>query len=172
MGVWNCEAGSMVRIETCCCCSVKTGSIVLGALLLVGSLMSIGNSASDILKGGNQVDFGEDLGLSNSQNQRLNTIMFYSFLVDVVLSFISIIISSLLIFGVNKEDPKLIKPMVVFLPLDSAVRLLFVCLLSITLGLLHPASLALNFLMFFGMTRGSTVIRDSLESKTRCDTPM
>ena len=148
---WNCQPGNMVRIDRCCCCSVKTGSIVLGALLLVGSVMNIGNSVSDILKGGNEVDWREDLGFSIGQNRKFNNIMFYFSLVGVVLSFITIIISSLLIYGVSKENPKLIKPMVVFLPLDSAIRLLFICFLSINIGLLHPLSLFVNFLMFFGM---------------------
>ena len=82
---------------------------MLGALLLVGSVMNIGNSVSDILKGGNEVDWREDLGFSIGQNRKFNNIMFYFSLVGVVLSFITIIISSLLIYGVSKENPKLMK---------------------------------------------------------------
>merc|ERR1712002_1334479 len=137
MGVSNCQPVTMVVMERCCCCTVKTGSIVLGALLLVGSVMTIGRSANDILSGDSQLDERElyDYGLSHNQVQRFKTIFF----------------SSCLIYGVNKENPKLIKPMVVFLPLDSAIRLIFVCLICINFGLLSPASLAINFVMFFVM---------------------
>merc|ERR1711887_221832 len=151
--VSNCQPVTIVVMERCCCCTVKTGSIVLGALMLVGSVMTIGRSANDILSGDSQVDERElyDYGMSSIHVQRFKTIFYYLSLTNVVLSFITIIISSLLIYGVNKENPKLIKPMVVFLPLDSAIRLIFVCLICINFGLLSPASLAVNFVWFFVM---------------------
>jgi len=140
----------MVRFERCCCCTVKTGSIVLGALMLVGSVLSIGDSAKDILNGGSKLDLS-DFDLTYYQQHRLNTLSYYLSLANVALNSICIIISSLLIYGVNKENPKLVKPMVIFLPLDSAVRLIFIILICTTLGLLHPASLALNFLVLLSM---------------------
>merc|ERR1711970_1712030 len=106
MGVSNWQPLTMVRFERCYCCTVKTGSIVLGALMLVGSVLSIGDSAKEILNGGSKFDFS-DFDLSYYQQHRLNTLSYYLSLANVVLSCISIIISGLLIYGVNKENPKL-----------------------------------------------------------------
>ena len=52
---------------------MKTGSIVLGALMLVGSVLSIGDSAKDILNGGSKLDFS-DFDLTYYQQHRLNTL--------------------------------------------------------------------------------------------------
>ena len=143
----------MAVMERCCCCTVKTGSIVLGALMLIGSILAVGRDAKDIMAGGSSIsnsDFG-DLGMTRDQIETFQTTSKYLTFADLLLSLIYILMSGLLIYGVNKGNAKLVKPILVFVPIDFVIRFIFVSIHCINLGLFHPLSILLNLVICLSM---------------------
>ena len=147
----------MAVMEKCCCCSVKTGSLVLGSLMLIGSILAVGRDAKDVMAGSPDISYSDlelvvdQLGMSVEQMQTFVSTSHYTTIADLFLSLAMIIFSSLLLYGVNKGVAKYVKPILVFLPVDFVVRFIFVCIHSINLGFFHPLSIALNIVCCIGM---------------------
>eukprot|EP00091_Calanus_sinicus_P016529 TRINITY_DN35945_c0_g1_i1.p1 TRINITY_DN35945_c0_g1~~TRINITY_DN35945_c0_g1_i1.p1 ORF type:complete len:118 (+),score=29.16 TRINITY_DN35945_c0_g1_i1:349-702(+) len=112
----------MAVMERCCCCSVKTGSLVLGALMLIGSILAVGRDVKDVMEGSPDISSGDlslvvdQLGMSVEQIQTFISTSYYTTIADLFLSLAMIIFSGLLLYGVNKGIAKCVKPILVFLP--------------------------------------------------------
>eukprot|EP00092_Neocalanus_flemingeri_P023960 GFUD01025991.1.p1 GENE.GFUD01025991.1~~GFUD01025991.1.p1 ORF type:complete len:182 (+),score=29.62 GFUD01025991.1:71-616(+) len=149
----------MAVMERCCCCRVKTGSLILGALFLIGSILSIGRDVKEIKETDEfrnedlQLVF-EDLqmdSVSVDQMQSFLTTAYYIAIADLILSIIMVIASGLLIYGVQKGIARFVVPILVLIPIDFLIRFSFVCVHSLNLGFLHPLSIALNLVCCLGM---------------------
>jgi len=79
------------HIANCCCCSVRTGSLVLGVLLIIGSIAGI------IICGIAGIISG-----------------FTFFLLGVIGCSVTLVISILLVVGVHKDNSKLVRPCVYY----------------------------------------------------------
>merc|ERR1712179_16284 len=145
----------MPVLENCCCCTVKTGSVVLAALMLIGSVISVGSDAKDIMAGPPAYRdaslISSEFGISHDQAHTFLQTAYYTTIANLFLSIICIVISSILIYGVNKENAAHVKPMLVFIPLDFVVRFVFVCIHSINMGFLHPVTMFLNVAICISM---------------------
>jgi len=78
------------HIANCCCCSVRTGSLVLGVLWIIGSIIGI---ISDLTK--------------DQVNDYYLGVIGYS---------VTLVISILLVVGVHKDSSKLVRPCVYYYP--------------------------------------------------------
>lgn len=150
----------MAVMEKCCCCSVRTGSLVFGGLILIGSILAVGRDAKEIMEGSPNLSYEDRQlvvdqlqieGMTADQLQTFLTTAHYTTIADLFLSIGMIVVSGLLIYGVNKGIARFVKPILVFIPIDFVIRFIFVCVHSINLGFLHPLSITLNFICCIGM---------------------
>eukprot|EP00092_Neocalanus_flemingeri_P072755 GFUD01089623.1.p1 GENE.GFUD01089623.1~~GFUD01089623.1.p1 ORF type:complete len:183 (-),score=21.01 GFUD01089623.1:70-618(-) len=150
----------MAVMERCCCCRVKTGSLILGALFLIGSILAIGRDVKEIKE--NEHISNEDLQqvlehlemdsvVTVDQMQSFLATQHYITIADLILSIVMIVVSGLLIYGVQKGIARFVVPILVLIPIDFLIRFSFVCVHSLNLGFLHPLSIALNLVCCLGM---------------------
>lgn len=146
-----------MRIAKCCCCPVRTGTLVLGSLYLFASVISAINGIKDVIFGPSENDASllmDELGLTWTQVQNYFEASSYIDKVTMVLSVGFIICSSLLLAGTRKQEPKFVFPMVVFLPLDILARLGIIITYSAIIGFLHPLTLVINVMFVAGVVAG------------------
>eukprot|EP00092_Neocalanus_flemingeri_P012566 GFUD01013544.1.p1 GENE.GFUD01013544.1~~GFUD01013544.1.p1 ORF type:complete len:183 (+),score=39.02 GFUD01013544.1:193-741(+) len=150
----------MAVMERCCCCSVRTGALIFGALALIGSILAIGRDIKDIMKTEDEYMSNEDLqsvitgleiDMTVTQMRTFLTTAEFTNIADLLLSIAMVIVSGLLIFGVHKGIAKFVLPILFLIPIDFLIRFIFVCVHSINLGFLHPMSLTLNLACSIGM---------------------
>eukprot|EP00092_Neocalanus_flemingeri_P001487 GFUD01001586.1.p1 GENE.GFUD01001586.1~~GFUD01001586.1.p1 ORF type:complete len:182 (-),score=27.06 GFUD01001586.1:177-722(-) len=142
----------MAVMERCCCCRVKTGSLILGALFLIGSILAIGRDVKDIKE--NEDISNEDLqqvlnhlqmdSITVDQMQSFLATQHYITIADLILCIVTIVVSGLLIYGVQKGIARLLVPILVLIPMDFLVRFIFVCFHSFNLGFFHTMSITMN----------------------------
>ena len=138
----------MAVLETCCCCSVKTGSLVFGVFMLIGSIWTVVRDVKDIMAGvmsdKDQEDALQELNLTREQMNTFILMSYWITVANLLLSLATLIFSSLLLYGVIKGIAKFVKPILVFIPIDLVAGVIFVCIYSINVGFLHPLSTMLN----------------------------
>ena len=115
----------MALMKRCCCCSVKKGSLVMGIISIIGAILTIAK------------EFWFFTLLNSS--------------VNIVLSLINIVISSLLIHGVRSEIPKLLTPILVFIPIEFVIRWIIAYRLGMVLGFYHEFVVGIYVATSFGM---------------------
>ena len=135
----------MALIKKCCCCSLKTGILVLGALLLIGSILAMGRDIKDVYEGPSYSQSGRNLDNFFAQD------LYYMSIGDLVLSIAMIIFSSLLLYGANKGIARYVKPILVMIPIDFIVRVSLLVLTSQYAYFAYPLSFAMNMTCVIGM---------------------
>ena len=155
----------MAVMENCCCCRVRTACLIFGSLYLIGAIFTIGSDGSSIVtemrKTPEEQNHEYDdllaayqyVGIESTREQIVNflNIDFYVTFVDLFLSMCMVIIASLLIFGVHKAKSRFLVPSLVFFPLDTLVRIIFVAVHVENLGFLHPLAITINVICICGI---------------------
>ena len=82
--------------------------------------------------------------ITGEQMANFFTIDFYITIVSLALDFISVVVASLGLHGVNKTKAKFLTPSLVFFPLDGLVRIIFVAIQASSLGFMHPLTITMH----------------------------
>ena len=135
-----------------CCCSLKTGSIIIGVIFLIfglfrASCASVGLSGDDFLedatgffvitdldvymddKGGpkwftDAIEWFKDAKAKVTKDEATALLV-----VDFIFGIFEIIAASSLLFGVCNLNPSFVLPILILIPVDQAVR--YICLIVI-----------------------------------------
>lgn len=127
----------MITFKRCCCCSLRAGCLtiaivsiifdLLNIVILVGGLVVESESLDTIANAGlEKVSFEQnDPWFSEpvEESERLTNIQLGLEGIDILISVISVVTSSLLIFGICQSRYKFIFPTLVWMPLDFAIYL-------------------------------------------------
>ena len=124
--------------------TVKTGSIVIGVLMLVVSVYIIVTEAKFIQC--DKCDVIGPYGMGHLHMENFQDFYNYRSISKVVVCIFSILYFSLLIY-----TKFLVIPMLLFIPLDFVTRLIFIIIHIMMLGFLHPLALEKNIIMFISM---------------------
>merc|ERR1711936_1307714 len=155
----------MVVMENCCCCRVRTACLIFGSLYLAGAILSFGDDLSNIVKETvkssndknkeieEQIEALQFIGITISKEKLINFfhIDYHITLVNILLSACMIVVASLLIYGVHKAKSKFLVPSLIFFPLDTIVRIIFVIVHVYNLGFLHPIAITINIIFLCGI---------------------
>merc|ERR1711936_386134 len=150
---------TMAVLEDCCCCKVRTGSLILAVLTIIGSISLIGRGGRAIVvfAGASPEDIdtlvqseyseSSDYALRSSEDEiRLSIrLLFYFSIANFLLGILALIAASCLIHGVRNENPSLMVPALVVWPLDMFVTFIFVLIFAICLGLSTDLGFGLSF---------------------------
>ena len=155
----------MAVMENCCCCRVRTACLIFGSLFLVCNLWSIGDDISTIITNTKETsqqqetEYNEtlqafnDVGLKTTREQIVNflNIDYYITFANIVLSVFVAVFSGLMIYGVDKAKSRFLVPCLIFYPIDTLVRIIFLVVHVENLGFLHPLSIILNVTCLVGI---------------------
>eukprot|EP00091_Calanus_sinicus_P023738 TRINITY_DN8188_c0_g1_i1.p1 TRINITY_DN8188_c0_g1~~TRINITY_DN8188_c0_g1_i1.p1 ORF type:complete len:220 (-),score=75.87 TRINITY_DN8188_c0_g1_i1:179-751(-) len=148
----------MAVMENCCCCRVRTACLIFGSLYLVCSLWAIGDDISSIITNNRKTSEEQeseyndlhqafnDIGLTTTREQIVNfiNIDFYITFGNLFLSVFVAAFSALMLYGVHKAKSRFLVPSLIFYPIDTVVRVIFLVVHVANLGFLHPLSILLN----------------------------
>lgn len=123
---------TMIILEKCCCCSVRSGCLVCGVLYLLGGLYTL-------------VD-----AITNAVQQSEIEALYYINYINLFLSIFIVIFSGLMLYGVHKGEPNYLVPSIIFFPIDTLARLAFIPILGFTIGFLHPLCIILSITYLVG----------------------
>ncbi|XP_045610138.2 uncharacterized protein [Procambarus clarkii] len=121
--------------RSCCCFKLRTGSLILGFLALIGAVIN-GLSSISVLTGGSleqlvkQKCTDESLDVNTECEETLGNIMYPCMITSIVLCVIQALNSSLLIYGIYKNKTRLLIPFMI------TVLILIVCIILIALALI------------------------------------
>merc|ERR1711892_1337517 len=161
----------MAIMENCCCCRVRTACLVFGSLYLVGALWWIGDDVSTIvtnLSRTHQEHVTEDtrtiriflrvwafhtVGINSTKEEITNFLNIDSYITyaNLFLSVFVALFSGLMLYGVHKAKSKFLAPSLIFYPIDTLCRIIFVAVHVQNLGFLHPLSIILNVTCLIGI---------------------
>merc|ERR1711970_1244373 len=150
--------GKMAIIENCCCCRVRTACLIFGALYLVGSVWWVGDEIKAIVTSANQTpeeyqaevddtrDVFNEIGVTFTRDQIINffNIDYYLTIGNLFLSVFIAIFSALMLYGVHKAKASFLLPGLIFYPVDTFIRIIFVVVHVHNLGFFHPLSIIFN----------------------------
>ena len=145
----------MVLIKNCCCCSLRTACLVFGGFALIGSILQLGNDATEVAKFGHDNEEQREAAIDNfyiemtEQNIVLQMddvriffkINFYLTIPNLLLNIGILISSACLLWGVRRESKNLLLPVMVVLPFDLILRIFILFALIIIFGISHPISM-------------------------------
>merc|ERR1711892_537696 len=160
MGVFK-----MAIMENCCCCRVRTACLVFGSLYLVGALWWIGDDVSTIVTNlsrthQEQVTEVNDLleafntiGIHSTKEEIVNFLNIDSYITyaNLFLSVFVALFSGFMLYGVHKAKSKFLAPSLIFYPIDTVCRIIFVAVHVQNLGFLHPLSIILYVTCLIGI---------------------
>lgn len=153
----------MVVIERCCCCSVRTASLIFAGLALFGSFVQLSNCGREIAnylttnvhQKNEQIDIlYEELhqfGVERSDIGTFQKISFYMAFPDLILCLAIIGAAYALLHGVRKKKPAFLIPVMVLFGLDFIVRLVFLMVLITCFGFTNPISMVASVIFFYGV---------------------
>jgi len=154
----------MVGVEQCCCCSVRTGSLVCGVVLLLGCVLQLGNDLKEVVRYGitnihqknEAVDIFynekmENMDVERDEIRMFFKLSFYIAIPDLLLCLGIILAAASLLYGVARNKEKFIFPAIIILPFDLLHRVVSGFVLCITLGIGHPISVFLCLLFLYGI---------------------
>jgi len=108
------EEGNQRPTECCCGCSIKTGCLIIGWLGVVGGLLGCALYIA-VLVLSQYVDRSDRFGNSFSQYEtKSNTFYMILFAIGIPCSIIHVTVSSILLYGISKGLPKLLKIWIVY----------------------------------------------------------
>ena len=154
----------MVVMESCCCCSVRTGCLVFGVFAVLGGIMQLGRDGKEVARRAITDEFQREEAVDIFYNEIQGTmdverdeirnffeINFYLAIPDSFLCLGVIIAASCLIYGVRSKKRSFLIPVMVVFPLDLIVRICFVVILCINFGIAHPISITVCIIFFYGI---------------------
>ena len=142
----------MAILNSCVCCSIKHGSIVLAVLMILGSLCSIYSNIHNII-GNNPQDvelLANQLGLYRDQVEDFSNASRYANFVILALNVLTLVFCSLLICGtLGNGTSYMIKPTLIYMPIEFLIRIVCLCVICglARIGILHTLVL-MNFVVY------------------------
>eukprot|EP00091_Calanus_sinicus_P022961 TRINITY_DN7557_c0_g1_i1.p1 TRINITY_DN7557_c0_g1~~TRINITY_DN7557_c0_g1_i1.p1 ORF type:complete len:168 (-),score=27.30 TRINITY_DN7557_c0_g1_i1:83-586(-) len=133
----------MAVLKKCFCCSLKTGNLIIGALLIIGSILAVARAIKDVIAPSSY--YNQDVRF-----QAFAADLWIISICDLVLSILMIVFSSLLLYGVNKGIAKYVKPILVMIPIDFVVRIIFIVLTAQYAHFAFPLSFVTNLVSVIG----------------------
>ena len=151
-------------MEKCCCCSVRTASLIFGAFALLGSLLQLGKDGKEVIKHAitnayqreEAIDIfynemNEIMDVQRDEARSFFKINFYLSIPDFILCLAMVVAAVCLIYGVCRKQKNFLIPAVVIFPLDFFMRVIFVSLLINNFGFSHPISITTSCIFFYGI---------------------
>ena len=152
-------------MENCCCCRVRTACLIFGGLYLLGAVWGVGDEISTIVTTVNKtpeqtqqevVDIQQafnEIGVKLTQDQIFNflDIGFYLTIGNLFLSVFLIVFSGLMLYGVHNSKSSFLVPGLIFYPVDTIIRIIFVAVHVQNLGFTHPLSILFNITCLVGI---------------------
>ena len=108
----------MIQVDKFCCCSLKTGAIIVGVLLLIFGIITAAGSIY-FLTGGKPF-FLADLGIDQYSTDVKHAVT-SSTIAALISSIIDIAASSCLLYGADMGNPDFVLPILVLVPVVLAV---------------------------------------------------
>ena len=151
----------MLILERCCCCSVRSACLICGVLYLLGSLFmlvdGIHNMTTSIYKSEQQkselLEAFHNMGMKIKGEDIANFLNINSYInyINLFLSISIAVFSGLMIYGVHNDKPSFLVPSLIFYPIDTLARIVFVAVQGVVIGFLHPICIMLNITCLVGV---------------------
>ena len=151
----------MLILEKCCCCSVRSACLICGVLYLLGGLYMLVDGityvANSIYKPEQQrselIEAFQILGMDTNGDDIANFLNINSVIeyINLFLSIFIAVFSGIMIYGVQKDKPSFLVPSLIFYPIDTLTRIIFVAVLGFVFGFLNPFSIVLNIICLVGV---------------------
>merc|ERR1712243_221113 len=71
--------------------------------------------------------------------------------INLFLSIFIAVFSGLMIYGVHNDKPRFLEQSLIFYPIDTSARIVFVAVQGVVLGFLHPVCIMLNITCLVGV---------------------
>jgi hypothetical protein len=149
----------MAIFNRCCCCSLKTGCMVLGILMVVGGLYGVGSSikylatytglpSEDVMQ--KEVEMFRRAGVDIDKDDIIlfDGVTFYSNIVGLIHNSISVPIYTLLMVGVQNVTYKLIVPSMAWLPVSFVISIVHMAVVMALFGMDHMLMIVTMVVIF------------------------
>ena len=151
----------MLKVDKCCCCSLKIGAIILGVIILIfGFITAATNSWG--FTGDQQMltALGIGMNINNDyvQIEYYRTNAMAALVVGFIKGIIDILAASSLLFGACNSKPGFLLPILILTPVNLAGNWIFSIVLLVSTSFIGIAiiSMFIVFLFLVSLFRGYT----------------
>ncbi|XP_067012000.2 lysosomal-associated transmembrane protein 4B [Anabrus simplex] len=158
-----------ITVKQCCCgCTLKTGTIIIGVLYGLGALAGL---VSNIMKAGAEQmspEIAKHLNFTEEMREQYNNIIRASSYINIVVAIIlclQLILCILLVYGANNENPRLIRPWIIYsivsVTLSSIIYLILMILSFVYLSAASGIAILIGTALYIALSAYFIIVVNS-----------